>query len=72
LTKLRLYVRLTFPPPGLIMTANYDPLRDEGKAYADKLQKAASRPFTRITKMSTDFLGPVWWGNRRCERPATF
>ena len=27
-------------PPAMIFTCNYDPLRDEGKAYADKLQEA--------------------------------
>lgn len=27
-------------PPAVIQTANFDPLRDEGKAYADRLQEA--------------------------------
>lgn len=27
-------------PPAYIMTAGFDPLRDEGKAYADRLREA--------------------------------
>jgi acetyl esterase len=49
---------LKFMPPSLIVTAGCDPLRDEGKAYADRLKSAGIQVEYRLEEdMIHGFLG---------------
>lgn len=44
-------------PPAMIFTCNYDPLRDEGKAYADKLTQAGVKTIYKNYENIHGFFG---------------
>jgi acetyl esterase len=51
-------------PPALILTAEYDPLSDEGKAYADRLRASGNRvTFVCYPGMPHGFLSFGWLGS---------
>lgn len=47
-------------PPTLIITAQYDPLRDEGKAYAEKLKAAGIKTIYTNYESIHGFFGKPW------------
>jgi acetyl esterase len=59
-------------PPALIMTANYDPLRDEGKAYADKLLAAGVECIYQNFENVHGFLGTGDMGQEAMQQAADF
>ena len=63
-------------PPALVITAEYDPLRDEGEQYAERLRRPAypSRP-TRYHGMVHGFFamaGTLDAGRRAIEQAAAY
>jgi acetyl esterase len=58
--------------PALIMTANYDPLRDEGRAYADKLQAAGVEAHYQNYENVHGFLGSGEMGRQAMSEAVEF
>ncbi|NOW96361.1 alpha/beta hydrolase [Mucilaginibacter sp. SG564] len=59
-------------PPALIFTCNYDPLRDEGKAYADKLQKAGVPIIYKNYENIHGFFGTEKMGEQAMQAASAF
>jgi acetyl esterase len=59
-------------PPALIMTANYDPLRDEGKAYAEKLASAGVETVYKNYENVHGFFGKGEMGQQAMDRAVEF
>lgn len=59
-------------PPALIMTANYDPLRDEGKAYADKLKSSGVQTVYQNYENVHGFLGLGHMGEEALHTASNF
>jgi acetyl esterase/lipase len=59
-------------PPALIITCQYDPLRDEGKAYADKLQAAGVETVYKNYENVHGFLGIGEMGQQAMQTACDF
>jgi len=59
-------------PPAFIMTANYDPLRDEGKAYAKKLKSAGIKTIYKNYQNTHGFLGMGTMGQHAMQTACAF
>lgn len=59
-------------PPALIMTANYDPLRDEGKAYSDKLKEAGVESIYQNYENVHGFFGTGEMGQEAMQQVVNF
>ena len=56
---------LTELPPALVLTAEYDPLRDEGKAYADRLRQSGNdATYVCYPGMVHGFVSFGWLGSQ--------